>query len=97
MMREQCPRCHGKGTFAAFVDTATDGWYDPAIKCDLCKGTGSIAAQIVEWLEIGRAHYERRIARDESIMECARRLGIRAAELSSMEHGRADPARLRDD
>ena len=89
-----CPRCDGKGSNPAFVHTESGSYYDPELKCDLCKGTGKVSDQTLQWLSAGKRHRDDRVARDESIMECSRRLGIRAAELSAMENGRADPARL---
>lgn len=89
-----CPVCRGDGTVAAFLDTAERGWFDPALPCSLCGGTGQISEQQAAWRTVGRAHYRARVARQESIMECADRLGIRPAELSAMEHGRADPTPL---
>lgn len=93
----QCPACGGKGTVAAFVDTATRGWFDPNLPCDLCGGAGKITDQQMAWRTAGRAHYKARVARQESVRECAKRLGFRTAELSAMEHGRADPAPLKPD
>lgn len=94
MSKVPCPSCSGKGTTAAFVDTETRGWFDPSLPCSLCRGTGKISEQQMAWRTAGRIHYRERVARQESIMECAQRLGIRSAELSAMEHGRADPAPL---
>lgn len=42
------------------------------------------------------AHRKARIARDESLRECARRMGVTAAQLSAYEHGRAGRLRLRE-
>lgn len=93
-----CPCCDGRGSNAGFIcyadGSGTRSQYDEAITCDLCKGVGKIAKQIAQWLEIGRAHYLNRVARDESVMECAKRLGLRPSQVSAMEHGRADPKGL---
>ena len=89
-----CPRCRGSGIVAAFVETATHGYFDPMLQCSLCRGDGHISATTADWLARGEVHYKARVARGESASECARRLGISAAELSGMEHGRADPSRL---
>lgn len=86
-----CPGCKGKGTIAAFVDTADEGWYDPNLQCSRCKGSGVVDAQQERWSRIGGIHRTWRVAQHESIMECANRLGIGSAELSSMEHGRLNP------
>ena len=89
-----CPRCNGAGTVAAFVDTSDTGYFDPALRCSLCLGEGHISATHADWLSRGNAHYKARVKRGESVRECARRLGMSAAKLSGMEHGRADPSRL---
>ena len=79
---------------AAFVDTATRGYFEPALRCSLCLGEGRISATTADWLVRGEAHYKARVSRGESVRECARRLGISVVELSGMEHGRIDPAKL---
>ena len=89
-----CPDCRGKGTIGAFVDTADDGWYDPTLQCSRCKGIGAVDPQQEEWMRVGGTHRTWRVAQHESIMECARRIGVTPAELSSMEHGRLDPVPL---
>lgn len=91
----RCPRCNGARTSAAFISLA-DGSsrYAPALPCSLCKGVGTVGAQAAAWFYVGRAHYEARVARMESVRECAKRLSVSPSELSAMEHGRADPARL---
>lgn len=92
----QCPHCDGFGANAAFIRHANgEGSYDPALRCDLCSGTGTVSRQTINWLSVGRTHRDARVGRGESVMECARRLGLTPAALSAMEHGRADPARLK--
>ena len=89
-----CPDCGGKGSVAAFVARESGHHFDPAMRCLRCKGEGKISAQAAEWIARGRACMDRRRARDESLIEMARRLGMRPSEASAMEHGRADPAPL---
>lgn len=62
--------------------------------CALCRGTGLVSEQTGEWLQIGTVHRLARVRREESIRECAQRLGLTASQLSGMEHGRADPSSL---
>ena len=99
MTAQTCPHCDGRGSNAAFVCFADNSGqrsrYYEAIRCSLCGGTGQVSKQTAEWVAAGREHYAIRIARGESLRECAVRMGIRAAELSAMEHGRVDPARLK--
>lgn len=91
---KQCPRCDGAKTHAAFVDGACGGHYEPALRCDLCKGSEEVADEVYKWLQIGKRHRFARVDRLETIGQCADRMGVTAAELSAMEHGRSDPARL---
>jgi DnaJ-class molecular chaperone len=93
-----CPHCHGKGSnpgFICFADgEATRSRFDKAIQCSLCKGAGSISREVAAWRMIGKRHRDARVAREESILECSRKMGIRPSELSAMENGRANPATL---
>ena len=90
----KCPSCDGARTFPGFVDGPSGGRFDAALPCGLCHGSGVVPLHVVHWLSVGRAHRERRVENDEGLRECARRIGISAVELSAMENGRADPARL---
>lgn len=90
----ECPHCKGAGHVAALVCGASGSRYDPTWRCGTCKGEGRLSATVAGWLAVGRTHYKARVARGESVRECARRYGIGAAELSGMEHGRLDPSRL---
>lgn len=95
--RITCPDCRGKGTCAAFVDRAESGHFDPALRCIRCKGARTIPREESEWIVRGRACAARRRRRGESLMQMSRRLGMPAAELSAMEHGRASPAPIERD
>jgi hypothetical protein len=94
----RCPDCHGSRTVSAFVD-----FDDPSkrrlmlLACSRCQGEGTVSDQQAAWLRIGDRHRTERVGRDESLMECARRLGMSARELSDMEHGRVNPSRLSTD
>lgn len=85
----QCPACAGEGFFGGFVA----GWEVP-LQCGQCQGSGQIPEAQADWFPRGRSHAMERVARDESQMECARRLGVTPREVNDMEHGRTDPARL---
>jgi hypothetical protein len=89
-----CPDCRGKGTLGAFLDGLSGGRYEEAIQCSRCRGVGAIDRQQEEWMRVGGTHRTWRVAQHESLLECATRLGLPVSELSSMEHGRSDPARL---
>lgn len=91
----ECPDCGGKGTRGLFTDGPKGGRYIEAAACLFCGGKGRVDPRRVEWRRIGRGHLSARVQRRESVRDCAARLGITPAELSAMEHGRADPARLK--
>lgn len=86
----KCPRCTGDGGYYAIVTRAT-GCAEEYLTCDLCKGDGSISDEIVGWLKVGSEHRNARVARDESLRECAKRLGVSPALISAMETGRQRP------
>ena len=82
---ETCPRCRGLKGGPAFVDTADSGWYEPFIPCSLCKGEGTLTAEQMQRYEEGRWHREKRLARGESLRQCAHRLGVSPAAVSAYE------------
>lgn len=86
----KCPRCTGDGGYHAFVHRA-DGCSEEYLTCDLCRGDGKISDEVVGWLKEGSDHRNERVARDESLRECARRLGVSPALISAMETGRQRP------
>lgn len=92
----ECPVCDGKGTHGLFADGPKGGRYVEAAPCTFCAGKGRVEPHRIEWRRIGRDHYRARVKRAESVRDCATRLGVTPAELSAMEHGRADPARLKE-
>lgn len=89
-----CPDCRGRGTVAAFVDSEDAGHFDPALRCLRCKGAGTITQQEVDWITRGRVCMDRRRSRSESLMDLSKRIGLGPAQVSAMEHGKADPAQL---
>jgi len=90
-----CPSCAGVGTFAAFVDRDDGtGCYDPAVPCPRCKTSGRVPIEQLRWAEAGAVYRKARVARGESLMEAAQRLGLSPAAVSAMEQGRSDPAEL---
>lgn len=91
-----CPRCGGSKSSEAFVDGPRFNGIR-LIDCVLCKGAGVVSEAQFEWWQTGQSHYRARVDRGESVRECARRLGISAADLSGMEHGRLDPAPIKGD
>ena len=93
----ECPHCQGRGHVAAFVHDGEGSRFDPVLLCGTCHGEGRLSRTVIGWLTIGRAHYKERVARRESVRDCATRLGVSPAVLSGMEHGRIDPTPLEGD
>lgn len=93
MITLPCPDCAATGKISAFVDygESRPGEFRTDIECSTCRGSGKISETIARWREAGTAHRDARVARRESIMACANRLGLNPAELSAMERGRLDP------
>lgn len=88
--RVQCPDCKGKGACFAHVNTGPDssGHYWGDVKCLRCDGSGEVPAAMLEQMRKGRLLRDARVARDESLYECAKRVNISSAKLSAIEHGR---------
>ena len=89
-MTDRCPRCTGDGGYHALVHRK-DGCSEEYLTCDLCKGDGKISAEVAGWLKVGSEHRNARVEREESLLECARRLGVSPALISGMETGRQRP------
>lgn len=85
-----CPRCGGKGTTFAFVNTGEDHTkhYFGIFKCDQCGGSGSITKEHYEQHLAGKIQRDARVAAGISLREKAQQLGISAAELSAIERGK---------
>lgn len=89
-----CPACKGrKGNVV--LAKQTDGPCRPMqLPCYLCKGTGQVSDEQLDWIKLGQKLREDRMARDESSREAAKRLGLHPVEYSRMEHGQEDPNTL---
>lgn len=87
----ECPCCNGRKTFDAFIDYADpDGSRQGEFRrmtCQTCGGTGTVTEDVAHAIARGRKYREARMARGESLRECAQRLGISAADLSRVERG----------
>ena len=91
-----CDTCSGKGTIWAPFALHKDGGCKPAtLTCYDCKGTGLERGQR-EWKVTGQECRRLRVDVEpyESLGDVARRSGISVVEVSEMERGKADPARL---
>ena len=58
------------------------------IPCHTCNDAGTITEEHAARIAVGKKLRAERIARDESVMEAAKRIGVRPSELSDIEHGR---------
>lgn len=83
-----CPDCSGAGRQEAI---ACPGGRLVVMRCQYCNATGAITEVQIEWRTAGQAHRTERISRDESMHECAKRLGIKASIVSSFERGYISP------
>ena len=92
-----CPICEGRKRALAHINrgSAPHSW--EKMDCRACAGTGMISAETATAIANGRSMRERRIARDESLREAAKRLGVSPAELSRIEHGYPSPPQGRDE
>lgn len=88
-----CPDCKGEKTVFAHIHRRHGSGFEH-INCMRCEGLGEVDDRQAEWMPAGQMHREARIKRQESLLECARRLGIAPVELSAMERGTSDPRRL---
>ena len=85
-----CPRCEGRGYVGPVHinrGSRSHQWIEK-MDCDLCRTIGKIDGRQRKAIELGSKLREKRLARDESLRECAQRLGLKASELSAFETGR---------
>lgn len=85
-----CPRCDGEGRVGPVHINRGDKphqWIDE-MTCDLCGGNGTIDAAKRKAIDLGRQLRAKRLEREESLTEAAKRLGLRPNELSAFETGR---------
>ena len=86
-----CPDCNGNKRSQALANYGAAGCKWIEIPCVLCQASGEISdergAQIAEAKAAGAALKAERLARDETLLEAARRLGVKISEYSRMERG----------
>lgn len=88
-----CPSCNNipPGPKLCFAHNATCCM--PEIRndpCDFCGGLGHVSLEKAEAWVTGRKMREERLARNESLREAAKRMGIKPSELSAIEHGKIE-------
>lgn len=76
----QCPTCDGSGK--------VDGLHFLLMTCYRCDGVGSVPDEMAQWVEDGKIYRLARQAKNETIGDAAKRLGISVPELSAIENGR---------
>ena len=84
----ECPRCKGQRGGPAFVMRRGSGCSLEQIDCTACGGTGEVSEDHAAMMAEGQRRMRDRIARDVSLRDEAKRLGVRPVDLSDMEHGR---------
>ena len=88
----RCPDCKGKKRVFAHVNRGEKGCDFRHIDCSRCKAFGEIPKEQLGWIESGRKLRAERVARDVSLFEEARRLGLTSVQLSDIETGRVNPS-----
>jgi len=86
-----CSDCNGRRGGVGFVCRyGKDGGRGSVeyIPCYTCNDAGTITEEHAARITVGKKLRAERIARDESVMEAAKRMGVRPSELSDVEHGR---------
>jgi ribosome-binding protein aMBF1 (putative translation factor) len=91
-----CPDCKGSGKTGLVHINRGDQPHEwrEGMPCWRCDGTGKIPDEMRDWMERGEVLRKARITREVSLRERAKELGISASELSAMERGRTNPARV---
>lgn len=87
---KKCPFCRGNKGATCHVNTGLDSskhywkWFD----CEQCGGTGEVTEKHYNHVIAARLKRVERSERNETLLDCAKRLGISVAELSAIESGR---------
>jgi hypothetical protein len=84
-----CQRCNGNGVVGPVHINRGDNPHTwEMIRCSSCGGSGYWSNHQAAAARDGEALRQERLARDESLREAAKRMGISPAELSAIEQGR---------
>jgi len=79
-----CAHCDGHGFTIGY---GCPGFRPVKMKCGQCGGDGLLTDEDVERIHRGKEMRRKRIARDLSLREQAKRLGVSVIELSNLERG----------
>lgn len=85
-----CPGCGGEKTALAHFNTGADSsqHYWAKAPCPTCQGEGVVTQQHWDAIQHGKQLRAERRARQETLFDAARRMGISTPELSRLESGR---------
>ena len=89
-MAVRCPHCNGDGGGPAFINRGLDISTHSVdyVRCRTCEGDGVVSDERAGFIAEGRVWRDARVARQETLLEMSRRIGIGPAEISATEHGR---------
>jgi len=92
-----CQECEGRGVVSGFrIECRMGARFVPFTeKCSSCDGAGEITDLREAWIRQGEQLRASRLARDMSLREFARCLGVKPSALSNAERGRVDPTPMR--
>lgn len=86
-----CPDCNGEKKLSALVNRGEKGCSWEQITCITCHGSGEVAGDYAqrrnEAKEKGKLLKAGRLARNETLLQAARRLNMSVSEYSRLERG----------
>ncbi len=85
-----CPRCEGKGHIGPVHinrGNKPHEWVEK-MDCDFCRTSGEITDDHMKAIGLGKQLREKRVGREESLRDAAKRFGMKPSELSAFETGR---------
>ena len=85
--QQVCPVCNGKTEGIAFHNTGVDSseHYATVSCCSFCDGTGKVPFSKHKLFAKTQILKELRLSKNETLKECAQRLGVSVADVSKLE------------